>query len=72
LAGDRSGFRILKGAELAVAGLAPSVLVSNCKTLYGHSESELATEFATLRGYTRDLFIASDWLAQSTARKRRM
>ncbi len=66
LAGDRSGSRILKAAELAKAGLAPSVLVSNCKILYGHPECELAIEFATRHGYSPDLFIATAWLADST------
>jgi len=66
LAGDRSGSRILKGAELAKAGLAPSVLVSNCKILYGHAESGLATEFATRHGYSPDLFITTDWQANSS------
>lgn len=66
LAGDRSGNRILKGAQLAKEGLAPVVLVSNCKFLYGHGESELAAEFAIGHGYSRDLFITTKWLANST------
>jgi uncharacterized SAM-binding protein YcdF (DUF218 family) len=66
LAGERSGYRILKAAEVAKAGLAPAVLVSNCKLLYGQAESGLAIDFATLRGYSPDLFIATDWLADST------
>lgn len=66
LAGDRSGYRILRGAELAKEGLAPAVLVSNCKFLYGHAESGLAIEFAARQGYSPDLFIATDWLTDST------
>src|SRR5277367_1981158 len=66
LAGDRSGYRILKGAELAKQGSAPAVLVSNCKFLYDHAESKLAIEFATRHGYSPGLFIATDWLADST------
>jgi uncharacterized SAM-binding protein YcdF (DUF218 family) len=66
LAGDRLGYRVLKGAELAREGFAPAILVSNCKVLYSHSESELAIEFASRHGYSPDLFIATDWLADST------
>ena len=66
LAGDRLGSRILKGAELAKDGLAPYVLVSNCKFLYAHAESQLAIDFATRNRYSPDLFIATNWLADSS------
>ncbi len=66
LAGERSGYRILKAAELSKEGLAPIVLVSNCKFLYAHAEAELAIQFATRHGYLPELFIATDWLADST------
>jgi len=66
LAGDGVGNRILKGAELAREGYAPAVLVSNGARYYGHTESELATEFAIQHGYSPDLLITCLWNANST------
>lgn len=66
LAGDVAGDRVLKGAELAREGFAPVVIVSNGGRLYGHSESELAVEFAVQHGYSPDLFITARWVTTST------
>ena len=59
LAGDYSGRRILKAAELIKGGLAPQALVSgpsNC--CYGQVESDLAIAFAVKHGYPESYFIA--------------
>jgi uncharacterized SAM-binding protein YcdF (DUF218 family) len=71
LAGERLGCRILKGAELAEAGFATAVLVSNCKLIYAHAESDLAAEFAIRHGHSPDLFITTTWLAHSTLEEAR-
>jgi uncharacterized SAM-binding protein YcdF (DUF218 family) len=67
LAGDYTGARLFKGAELARAGIAPKVYVSGPDGFYGHSESELAIEFARSRGYPAALFIPLVNAARSTA-----
>lgn len=67
LAGDNSGERVLKGAELARQGFASSVLVNSSELVYGHTESELAAEFAIRKGYSPNLFLEVDWTAHSTA-----
>jgi uncharacterized SAM-binding protein YcdF (DUF218 family) len=66
LAGDYSGRRILKGAELARQGFAPLVLADNSGLFYGHSESDLAAEYAIGKGYSPDLLITVNWIAHST------
>jgi uncharacterized SAM-binding protein YcdF (DUF218 family) len=66
LAGDYTGGRILKSAELANRGYAPVVLVSNGDSEYGHLESDMATAFAVQHGYRQDLFVAEHWPANST------
>jgi len=71
LSGDGSGNRILKGAELAREGFAPAVLAANGGSRYSRTDSQLAIEFAVQHGYSRDLFIETNWSAQSTAEEAR-
>lgn len=66
LAGDPSGSRILKGAELVRQGFAPKVLVSGPSGSYGHNEADLAIDFAVAHGYPRDIFIPLRHHARST------
>jgi uncharacterized SAM-binding protein YcdF (DUF218 family) len=66
LAGDYSGQRILKGAELARQGFAPLVLANSSDLIYGHTESELAAEYAVRKGYSPNLFVTVHWTAHST------
>lgn len=58
LAGDWSGARVLKAAELAREGWAPQVMVSGAGLHFGQWESELAIEMAGNSGYPRSLFIS--------------
>jgi uncharacterized SAM-binding protein YcdF (DUF218 family) len=66
LAGDNSGDRILKGAELARQGFAPTVIADSSELVYSHTESELAAAFAIQKGYSPDLFVRVNWTAHST------
>jgi uncharacterized SAM-binding protein YcdF (DUF218 family) len=66
LAGDSSGDRILKGAELAQQGFAPAVLADSSELKYGRTESDMAAEFAIQKGYSPDLFVRVNWTAHST------
>jgi uncharacterized SAM-binding protein YcdF (DUF218 family) len=66
LAGDYSGERILKGAELAREGFAPLVLANSSDAIYGRTESELAIGYATQKGYSPDRFVSANWIAHST------
>jgi uncharacterized SAM-binding protein YcdF (DUF218 family) len=66
LAGDHSGFRILKGAELVRKGYVPAVLVSGPCGQYGLCESDYAIDFAVRNGYPREWFIALPHWALST------
>lgn len=56
LAGDFSGNRILKAAELVRDGFAPKVIVSGPDRYYGRSEADLAIEFAIRRGFPAPSF----------------
>lgn len=67
LAGDYTGARLFKGAELARAGFAPRLYVSGPEGFYGRSEAELAIRFAVERGYPEALFTALPNQARSTA-----
>jgi uncharacterized SAM-binding protein YcdF (DUF218 family) len=58
LAGDSSGNRILKAAELVRAGYAPRALVSGPAGTYGFYESDLAIPFAEKAGYPASYFLA--------------
>ena len=55
-AGDWTGDRVLKAAQLRQRGYAPLVLVASPMTLYGHEEGDLAVEYAVAHGYPRDWF----------------
>jgi uncharacterized SAM-binding protein YcdF (DUF218 family) len=57
LAGDASGNRILKGAELARQGFAPQVVVSGPEGNYGYYECDLAIPFAVKAGYPESYFV---------------
>jgi uncharacterized SAM-binding protein YcdF (DUF218 family) len=56
LAGDSSGNRILKGAELEKLGYVPLVLVSGPGGEYDLHECDLAIPFAVKRGYPASYF----------------
>ena len=56
LAGDFSGNRILKGAELVRQGFAPVAYVSGPFVIFGRNEAELAIEFAVRKGYPASYF----------------
>jgi uncharacterized SAM-binding protein YcdF (DUF218 family) len=56
LAGDPSGQRVLKGAELARLGFAPLVLVSGPGRSYDRNEADLAIEFAVHRNFPPEMF----------------
>lgn len=65
LAGDFWGPRAAKGADLAVQGYAPLVLMSG--TPYeGRPDGELAIEFLTKRGYPKRIFQSFSHNAHST------
>ncbi len=57
LAGDPSGNRILKAAELVKQGYAPKALVSGPSGDYGEAESDLAIRFAVRHGYPAAYFV---------------
>jgi uncharacterized SAM-binding protein YcdF (DUF218 family) len=57
LAGDASGNRILKGAELVREGFAPRVVVSGPEGNYGYYECDLAIPFAVTAGYPESYFV---------------
>ena len=56
LAGDGSGHRLLKAAELVRQGYAPQVLVSGPAGNYGFHECEIAIPFAVKAGYPESMF----------------
>lgn len=66
LAGDDSGHRILRAAELVRQGYAPKVLVSGPECCYGRHESDLAIPFAVQHGYPAEWFIALPAAVKST------
>jgi uncharacterized SAM-binding protein YcdF (DUF218 family) len=57
LAGDWTGGRVLRAAELARQGWAPQVMVSGAGMHFGRWESDLAIEMAGKAGYSRSMFI---------------
>ncbi|HVT95551.1 MAG TPA: YdcF family protein [Bryobacteraceae bacterium] len=67
LAGDASGLRILKAAELVKQGFAPRVLVSGPFGFYGGYECEPAIQYAVSQGYPVSWFIPFRHHAQSTS-----
>lgn len=66
LAGDSTGNRILKAAELVRAGYAPQALVSGPAGFYGYYECDLAILFAEKSGYPAAYFIAFPNRTRST------
>jgi uncharacterized SAM-binding protein YcdF (DUF218 family) len=65
-AGDASGNRILKGAELVREGYAPEVIVSGPEGVYGFYECDLAISFAENAGYPKSFFLRFPSHALST------
>lgn len=57
LAGDFSGRRIEKAAQLVKAGYIPQVLVSGPPGLYGLNESDLAVRYIESEGYPAQWFV---------------
>ena len=66
LAGDAVGNRILKGVELVRQSFAPVIYVSGPEGYYGHSEDQLAIEFAVKRGHPSQWFVGVPNHAEST------
>lgn len=66
LAGDWSGERILKAAELAGAGMAPRILASGATIHFGIRECALAIDLAVRNGHPRDRFECFERDAHST------
>lgn len=66
LAGDFSGNRILRAAELVKQGYVPSVLVSGPHVVYSLYECDLAIPFAVKHGYPADWFLREPNEALST------
>jgi uncharacterized SAM-binding protein YcdF (DUF218 family) len=66
LAGDYSGHRVVRAAELVKQGYVSSVLVSGPHMVYGLYECDLAIPFAVQRGYPEDWFIRAPNEALST------
>jgi uncharacterized SAM-binding protein YcdF (DUF218 family) len=66
LAGDGSGHRILKAAELVREGYAPKLLVSGPGGEYGYHECDLAIPFAVKAGYPESMFVHLENDAHST------
>jgi uncharacterized SAM-binding protein YcdF (DUF218 family) len=66
LAGDRYGFRILKGADMVREGYVSKVLVSGPEGTYGYNEAELAIPFAVRHGDPASWFIEFPNKSRST------
>lgn len=66
LAGDYSGRRILRAAELVRQGYVPAVLVSGPHMVYGLYECDLEIPFAVKHGYPESWFIRAPNEALST------
>jgi len=66
LAGDYSGHRILRAAQLVEQGYVPAVLVSGPHMLYGLYECDLAIPFAVKHGSPESWFIREPHEALST------
>lgn len=56
IGGDFYGPRVLKGADLAVQGYAPLVLISGPPYQQGRPEGEFAVNFLETKGYPRRVF----------------
>ena len=66
LAGDYSGNRIEKAAELVREGYVPAALISGAPGFYGLHESEYAIAYAIRKGFPAQWFIALPHTALST------
>ncbi len=66
LAGDWTGERVLKAAELVKNGYAPVALVSGPTGMYGVNEADLAISYGVSKGYPRESFAAVKSTAFST------
>jgi uncharacterized SAM-binding protein YcdF (DUF218 family) len=66
LAGDPSGNRIIKAAELIRDGYAPKALVSGPDNQYGCTEDQYAIAYAERRGFPRSWFIGFPNHSRST------
>lgn len=66
LAGDGTGNRILKAAELVRQGYAPKVFVSGPDGNYGLHECDLEIPFAVRAGYPESYFVHFENTARST------
>ena len=69
LAGDGSGRRLLRAAELVGQGYAPRVLISGPRRAYGVHESNLALEFARREGLDMKILEGFPIDATSTLRE---
>ena len=66
LAGDATGNRIIRAAELVRQGYVPKVVVSGPSGQYGLYECDLAIPFAVRAGYPESYFIHFEHDAHST------
>jgi uncharacterized SAM-binding protein YcdF (DUF218 family) len=66
LAGDFTGNRILRAAELVKQGYVPKVLVSGPQSLFGYYECDAAISFAVEKGYPQAWFIRAPHEALNT------
>lgn len=66
LGGNFWGPRVIKGADLAVAGYAPLALISGTPYQHDRFEGEFAIDFLTARGYPKRLFQSFGHHAPST------
>ncbi|HZT38445.1 MAG TPA: YdcF family protein [Bryobacteraceae bacterium] len=69
LAGDPSGNRILKAAELIRDGYAPKALVSGPDNQYGCTEDQYAIAYTERKGFPRSWFIGLPNHSRSTERE---
>ena len=66
LAGDSTGHRIVKSAELVRDGFAPKILVSGPAGMYDFAECDLEIPFAVKRGFPESYFLHFENRAHST------
>lgn len=66
LAGDATGNRIVRAAELVRQGYVPKVVVSGPSGVYGLHECDLAIPFAVRAGYPESYFVHFEHDAHST------
>ena len=72
LAGDLTGRRIEKAAELIREGYVPAALISGPPGFYGAHESDYAIAYAVRQGFPADWFIALPHSALSTREEARV